>query len=144
MKYLSIIRYVLITASVVLLLLGAINDPGMEAGGSHPWVDAMLRWTYVIFGIAVVIVAVMAVFSISQNPKGAKRSLLGVAILAVIVAISWALADTSPVYIEGGKTLYDNVANLKIAGAELILAYIVFAATILAIIGGEVYKTFKK
>lgn len=137
MKYLSIIRYVLILVSVVIVLLPFIQD-----GTSTVNVDTMLNWTYLLIGATILVVIVLPTMVLAKNPKGAIRTLVGVLIVAGIFAISYALADSTPIEVSSIKT-YDNELELKLSDTGLFMTYISFGGAILSIVFGEIYKLFK-
>ena len=143
MKYLSIIRYVLIAVSVIIIGLGVYNDPGVIAS-DHPWVSTMLNWTYFIMGTVVLLVIGMPIFGMIQNPKNIKRTLIGIGLLLVLIALAWVFGDSEPVVTSGGKNIYDSPTGLKVTGMSLFLLYVVLAGAILSIIFGEIYKQVKK
>ena len=143
MKYLSIVRYVLIAVSVIIIGLGVYNDPGVIAA-DHPWVSTMLNWTYFVMGVAILLVVGMPIIGLIQNPIGIKRTLIGIGLLLVLVALAWVFGDSEPVVIAGGKEVYDNPTGLKVAGMSLFLLYLMLAGAILSIVFGEIYKQVKK
>lgn len=139
MKYLSIIRIVLIVISVVIVA-GAFLTQG---SAPEPNVDAMLRWTYAMIGIATLCAVLFPIVNIAKNPKSAVRSLIGLAIVAVIVLIAYSLADTTPVYTPGNAEGYTNALELKLSDTGLITTYFALGIAVLSIAVTEVYKLFK-
>ncbi len=136
MKYLSIIRYALIVISVLVILI-----PFATQTGAQPNVDVMLRWTYVILGVAVVATIVLPLFNLAKNPKGAMRSLIGMAIVVVILLIAYAASDATPVVTP--TTVYDNPLELKLSDTGLFTTYAALGITLVSIFVTEVYKFFK-
>jgi len=144
MKYLSLIRYVIVIVSVVLILIGAYSEGGKLPGdGEFPWVGIMLQWTYIIFAIALVMTIVMSVFAVAQDPRNAKRSLFGIGLVVLVIVISWLLSDTEPIKIVGDLKPPTDF-QLKLTGMELIATYIIFGGALVSILFGEVYKIVKK
>ncbi len=137
MKYLSIIRIVLIVISVLIVAIPFFSQ-GAEP---QPEVDMMLRWTYAMIGMALAAVVVLPIFNIAKNPKSALRSLIGLAIVAVIVLIAYALSDATP--IQTPSNTYVNPTELRLSDTGLITTYIAFGVAILSIVVTEVYKLFK-
>lgn len=132
MKYLSIIRYVLLTISVLTVLL-------YFAGASD--VDLMLNWAYILLGLTVAVSLIFPVVNIIQNPKGAMGTLIGLAVVAIVVGICYSFASDATI-VTAVKT-FDNPLELKLSDTGLYAAYIALASAILAAIGGEVVNLFK-
>lgn len=133
MKYLSIIRYTLLAVSVLSVLLyfvGAID------------IDFMLRWAYILLGVAAVSALLFPVFNIVQNPKGAVGSLIGLTIVVVVVGISYSLGSAEPMVLSDG-TILDNVLTLKLSDTGLFATYAAMVVTMLAIVVGELSNMFK-
>ena len=75
-----------------------------------------------------------------DNPGTALKSLIGVIVLVAVVVIAWAMGSEEPLNIPG----YDGTDNvpfwLKITDMFLYSIYILFAATVLAIIFSSIKK----
>ncbi len=134
MKNLSIIKYVLLIVSAVLVTLGMTGV--MD-------VDTMLAWTAVMLGITVLLVIILPLIGIAQNPKGAKRGLIGLVIIALVFLVCFLLADATPVYVSAGTQIYDDKTGLIVSDMGIYAIYISLAGAILTIIGTEIYKSFK-
>ena len=132
MKYLGIIKYVLMAISILTFVL-------YFAGAGD--VDLMLKWMYVMLGLAVAAVILLPTYTLSQNPKGAMRSLVGLAIVAVVVGIAFALSSDAPV--TTASNVYDNPVGLRITDAGLYTTYFALAAAIVVIVVGEIRNVFK-
>ncbi len=133
MKKLSIIQYVLIAISVITVALYFV-------GASD--VDLMLIWGYILLGIAVAAVIILPLLNLVKNPKGAVRSLVGLAIVVVLAGICYALSSDTPVVNSAGGFFEDSTV-LKISDTGLYLTYIALAVAILVAIGGEIRNAFK-
>ena len=76
MKYLSIIRYAFLAISVVTVLLFFV---GLSD------VDLMLNWAYILLGLTIAVAILFPAANLAQNPQGAIRSLVGLAIVVVVL-----------------------------------------------------------
>ena len=131
MKYLPILKYVLLTLGLIAGVLSMNSS-----------VDGVLYMTYILLGVTVALAVIMPLASIAQNPKTAKKALLGIGALAAICAVSWMLASDEPITLASGDVL-DNSFSLKIADLQIFATYITFAGALLAIVTTEIYKIFK-
>ncbi|MCD7969642.1 MAG: hypothetical protein LUF87_04750 [Alistipes sp.] len=133
-KILAILKYALLAISVIVVAIVMING---EAS-----VDTILNWSYVLFGLAVVVTLFFPILNLAQNPKGALRSLIGLALLVVVVGVAYALAGTTPVpNSEGG--FFTNTTELKVSDTGLITTYIALALAIIVVVAGEIRNSFK-
>ncbi len=133
MKYLSIVRWVLMIISILAIGLYFVTD-------SVP-VDVMLNWGYIMLGIAVVCVILFPTIALIQNPKGAINSLAGLAIIAVVVGVSSTMASGETVVTPGN--VYDDPFWIKLTDIELFTMYFFLAATVVVIVYGEIRNAFK-
>lgn len=83
-KLSSFSMYALIAIGIVLFV--------MSMSGSY---DPILYGSYVYFGIGIVVALLGAAAGVIANPKGIKQMAIGIGGLAVVLAISWVLADGS-------------------------------------------------
>lgn len=140
MKYLSIIKYVLLVASFVLVIFGATTfDPLAASNGA---LDTMLVWAAVMLILTAALALAMPLVGIAQNPKSATKTLMGLGVLAVIVLVSYALSSVEPLLMTNGK-IVDNVAELRFSDMALYTTYIMFGVLLLSMIVTEVYKSVK-
>ncbi len=140
MKHISIVRYVLMAASILVVLFGWIlgpADPKVDGSG----VDILLAGLYVILGIAVVCIVVFSIFALLQNPKSAVQSLLGLGVILVILGISYAMSSGETVVTP--TQTYSDAGLLKLADTSLFAMYILLAGAILAVVLGELRGFFK-
>lgn len=132
MKYLSIIRYVLlaISALTVLLFFVGVSD-----------VDLMLNWAYILLGLTIAASILFPLANIVQNPQAAMRSLVGLAIVAVVLGISYAISSDATIVTP--VNTFDNPVTLKLSDMGLYATYIALGVALVSILVGEVSNIFK-
>lgn len=133
MKYLSVIRYILLVVSflvVALFFTGTITQ-----------VDTMLNWAYLLLGISIALALLMPAFNFAKNPKGAVRSLLGLVVVVVVLAVAYSMSDATPIVTPAAT--YDNEVALRLSDTGLFTTYFAFGAAIISIVFLEVYNMFK-
>lgn len=132
-KLFKICMLVLLIISVAILVWGFIV--GFDANGDQP-VDALIYWAYIMIGLAVAAwVLVGGIVSIKNNPKSIVKTLILAVVLVGIVAVAYVLAPGNPAF---GREGLDSVSTLKLVDTTLNLTYFAGAATIVAIIVGEI------
>lgn len=140
MKYLSIIKYVLLIVSAILVIAGAVT---FVEGEENATLNLMLGWSFAMIVLTIALTVIMPLIAVFQNPKSAVRSLIGLGIIVVVFLISYALATDDPITLANGDVI-DNSFKLKFSDTALWATYIAFAGVILSILYGELYKVFKK
>lgn len=135
MKYLSIIRYLLLAVSALVVVTYFTQDPATAD------VEYMLRWAYAVIGITVGLVILMPVLNILKNPAAAVRSMIGLAIIATIVLVAWGASDATP--ITTPSAVYEDPFELKFSDAGLFTTYFMLGASFVSILVAEVTNMFK-
>lgn len=140
MKFVKFIGYGLLAISVLITFafLGSSNFTTKE----FPLTDLMLNWTYLMLVLAAIVAVVMPLINIVKNPRAMVGSLVGFGIIAVLVLVCYLMASDEPVVTV--STTFDNKAALLVTDAGLYATYITFVVAIVAIIGGELFKVFKR
>lgn len=135
--------------AVILIVLGLFYFGGNAQGADLiPGVDpemwqpaqtnALLFLMYALLGTAIAATLVAAVFqfasALKDSPANAIRSLLGLVLLIVVLLVTWAVGDGTPMNIQG----YDGADNvpfwLKLTDMFLYTIYILLFVTIVSII----------
>lgn len=140
MKYLSIIKYVLLIVSAILVIAGAVT---FVDGEENTTLNLMLVWSFVMIVLTIALTVIMPLITVFQNPKSAVRSLIGLGLIVVVFLVSYALATDDPITLANGKVIDDSF-ELKFSDTALWATYIAFVGVILSILYGELYKVFKK
>jgi uncharacterized BrkB/YihY/UPF0761 family membrane protein len=105
--------------------------------------ETYIIWSYILFGITAGITILFSLYNMIINPKGAKKSLIGIAGAAVLILIAYYLADDSVLNLPH-YTGKDNVpATLKMVDTGLFTTYLLAGLAIVAIIYSEISKAFK-
>ena len=123
-----------ITAIVCLLFyLGGNVDPTAEIP-EPVYTDLLLNFTYVLFALAFIAAIVSAVTmfitKIAANPKSAMVAFIGVGALALLMILTYALGDTTPLKIlgfDGDQTSF----NLRLTDMCLYSSYILFGIAVI-------------
>ena len=143
MKYEKIIKWVL----VALFILGVIFSfygfaVGFESNGNAP-VDTMLYCAYAYAAIAILAVLVgVVVIGGMNNPKSLLWLLVGVVVIAVIIAGAYMLAPGTPAVGYLGEPVSEG--TLKLTDTILNLTYLLFGGAILALIAGWIIGATRK
>ena len=119
-------------------------DPSMW---QPAYTNALLYLVYALLAVAIIttIVGALAKFAMAlkDNPVSALKSLIGLALLIVVLIIAWIAGDDTPINIPG----YDGTDNvpfwLKLTDMFLFTVYILLVVAIGAIIVSSIVKKIK-
>ncbi len=150
-KITSVLLYVLMGISVILLIMFAKATAGIEDGTDFDTqislygstLDMFMYWAYILLGIATAAAIIFPLIKMFTQPKEAVKTLISIGIVAVVVFIAYALADDTVLNLPGyeGK---DNVpGTLKFAGTLLNTAYLLITIAIGSILYDGISKVFK-
>lgn len=105
--------------------------------------EAFLIWAYILLVATICLTIGFSVLNMFLNGEGAKKSLVGIVGVGVVLVISYFLANDTPLDLPH-YTGPDNVpATLKWVDTGLITAYILAGVAVIAILISEVSKAFK-
>ena len=143
MKYEKIVKWVLaalFAVGVVFSFYGFVV--GFESNGNAP-VDNMLYCAYA-FALTTILAVVFGVVVIGglNNPKSLLKLLLGIVVIAAVVAGAYFLAPGTPAVGYLGEPVSDG--TLKLTDTILNLTYLLCGGSILALVAGTLITTFKK
>ena len=105
--------------------------------------EAILKWTYVLLGITLAVTIIFPIFFMFTNLQSLKR--LGVVILiaAVLIFVSYQLADDKVLDLVAYSGPDNVPATLKIVGTGVIFTYILGVAAIVSILYSSISNIFK-
>ncbi|WP_300721668.1 hypothetical protein [uncultured Alistipes sp.] len=137
-KIFNILLGVLLVITIVLLVYA------IATGGSEAAISANLMWGYALFVFAIASALFCAIFGMIQNPKGIKGAILSLALIIVIVGVSY--------FYSAGHTI--NIVDLQnngffghtqtvITETSIIVTYVAFVAAFLTAIATEIWSVFK-
>jgi xanthosine utilization system XapX-like protein len=145
-KIITISLYALMGASIVLMLVFYFGSdvPGTENTPMREPVvtETILIWAYILIGLAMLSAIIFPLIRIVTNPKNAKKTLIGIVGIAVIVLVAWQFSsdEVLPLATENP----DNVPHvLKLAGTQLGTMYILLVLAVLSIFYTEIRSLFK-
>ena len=141
----------------LLIMVGGPDTSGMTDAEIFPYqllelsgyLDAVLYIAQFAILLALAIILAYFIFGLIQRPKNAIGSIAGIGVTALIILISWFLADD---FVNWGDLTPDTVAALneeitsgqrKFSGANVWAITIFLGLTILTIAGMEAYRLIR-
>ena len=143
MKYDKIIKWLLAILFVVGIVFSFYGFAvGFETNGNAP-VDNMLYCAYAFAAIAIfaVILGVVVIGGIN-NPKSLLKLVLGLVVIAGVIAVAYVLAPGTPAVGYIGPEV--PAGTLKLTDTLLNLTYLLFGASLLSLVIGWVVGATRK
>ncbi len=141
-KILRIVLIVLLAISALLTIL--FYAGGEDISGQPIYTNIYILWAYILTGIAVGVTVIFPVIQMITNPKNAKKSLLGIVALVVVIAIAYGLSSSEVLGIRNPDLVkYDVPSTLKYAGTMINSIYVLAIIAFVAVLYTEVVKAFK-
>ena len=143
MKYDKLIKWLLAILFVVGIVFSFYGFAvGFETNGNAP-VDNMLYCAYAFAAIAIlaVVLGVVVIGGIN-NPKSLLKLLLGLVVIAGVIAVAYVLAPGTPAVGYIGPEV--PAGTLKLTDTLLNLTYLLFGASLLSLVIGWVVGATRK
>jgi len=126
------------------------NSSFIEKGYSDPKYTAeLLYWGYTMLALAIIALFAFALFqfgtSLKENPKKALSSLSVIVVFGVLLGITYAMGNDTPlVGLNTDSEKYNIPMWLKVTDMWLYSIYVLAVLCILAVLSGSVMKFIKK
>ena len=143
MKYDKLIKWLLAILFVVGIVFSFYGFAvGFETNGNAP-VDNILYCAYAFAAVAIlaVVIGVVVIGGIN-NPKSLLKLVLGLVVIAGVVAVAYVLAPGTPAVGYIGPEV--PAGTLKLTDTILNLTYLLFGASILALVAGWIIGATRK
>ena len=121
-KILNILLGILMAITVVLMVYA------IATGGSDASISVNLMWGYFLFVFAVAAAIFCAVFGMIQNPAGIKGTILSLALIIVIVGVSY---------------FYSAGHTVNIVETSILVTYVACVAAFVTAVATEIWGAFK-
>jgi len=146
-RIIQIILWLLMAVTIVFAVLfyfGNVKEGTMDTRLEEPVItQTFLTWAYILFFAAAGITVIFSVINIIINPKGLKKGIVSLVVVAAVVFIAYLLADDTvlrmPHYTGGGNV----PSTLKFVGTGLYTAYFLVGLAFLAILWSSLSRLFK-
>jgi len=150
-KILNIFLYALLGISIVVVALFYMGASKLDSEADalvqleqiSGTLEMFVDWTYVLMAIATLAAFAFPLVNVFTNKKAMVQTGIVLAVLFVVIGISYALADNTTLVLPG-YTGTDNVSGtLKWAGTSLYTMYILGILAIGGVFYTEISKIFK-
>ncbi|MDR1258133.1 MAG: hypothetical protein LBK65_02455 [Tannerellaceae bacterium] len=134
---------------VVLFFFGGDNEP-YNGQWNPKYTDALLYWTYGLFGMTLVAILCFVILQFANNFKvDAKKAIFGLGVIvlfAIMFLVTYSIGDGAPMQTLNKPDLeaYNTPFWLKLTDMFLFSIYIMGILTIIGVIVGSVKRILEK
>lgn len=142
---------VLLAVSVLLTIIFYVkngkvdpNDPALkQISDLGSILDIFFYWAYILAALAVVLAVGLPLINIISNPKSGLKTLISVAILAIMLFVAYQFADGTIMDIAGYKGPDNIPSRLKLTDMGIFSMYAMIVGSIVVVLYAEISKLFK-
>ena len=134
-----------VAAYFFIMIINTGDDVIVEGGGSLGIVGPMVSFSIGLFLLVLLITVLFSVVGLFKKPQALKKTVLGLVVLAVFLAISYGLAPDNSVTDVTGEVLPGGEAgsNSKWVSTGIWYTVLLGATAILTIVAGGVKSIIK-
>lgn len=137
-KILNILLGVLMAITAILLVYALVT------GGSNAAISVNLMWGYFLIVFSVCAALFCAGFGMIQNPAGIKGTILSLALMIVIIGISYFVASGHSIEVPNLATGgFFSRGETLLTDTSVLVTYIAIVAAFLTAVGTEIWGVFK-
>jgi len=143
-KALNILLGVLMAITVALLVYALVSPHPTNAAEFDPSISLNLIWGYALFVFAIAMAIFCAIFGMIKNPAGIKGTILSLALIIVIVGVSYFYAAGHTVNIvDLQNNGFFGHGETVITETSILVTYVAFAAAFVTAVVTEVWGALK-
>ena len=142
----GLVGFIAVVAAYFFIRIISTGDEVIvEGGGSLGIVGPMVSFSIGLFLVVLGLTVLFSIIGLFKKPEALKKTLLGLVVLGMFLAISYGLADDSAVTDVTGEVLKNGEAGSESKWVSTGIWYTVFlgAAAILSIVLGGVKSIIK-
>ncbi len=134
-KLTKVLSWIMMGVSVILTVLfyaGKVSE------------GPFIQWTYLLFGIAVVLALFFPMYFFVKNPKDALKTLGGLAAMGAVLFVGYIFADTTPIIASTANPDFENTNVLILTDTGLIATYILFGTALFLLVYTGISNAIRK
>lgn len=133
-----------ILLGILMAITAALMIYAVATGGSSAAIGLNLVWGYFLFAFAILAAIFCALFGMIKNPAGIKGTVLSLALIIIIVGVSY--------FYSAGHTV--NIVDLQnngffghgetvITETSILVTYVAFVAAFVTAVATQIWSAFK-
>ena len=137
-KFLNILLGILMAITAALLVYA------LATGGSEAAISLNLMWGYGLFVFAIAAAIFCALFGMIKNPAGIKGTILSLALIIIIVGVSYFVSAGHDIQIvDLQNNGFFGHGETVLTEASILVTYVAFVAAFVTAIITEIWGVFK-
>ena len=144
----TFLALVAISVIVFALFLFGGSELDMKYNKVYAYTDVLIYWTYALGILSVVTVLFFAVkdfiAELSASPSGALKKIAGPIALVVLLLVTYAIGDTTPLKLNEEAQRFNAPFWLKFSDMWIYSVYVLLFLTIVAAIAGAVKSALNR
>ena len=144
----TFLALVAISVIVFALFLFGGSELDMKDNKVYAYTDVLIYWTYALGILSVVTVLFFVVkdfiAELSANPSGALKKIAGPIALVVLLLVTYAIGDTTPLKLNEEAQRFNAPFWLKFSDMWIYSVYVLLFLTIVAAIAGAVKSALNR
>lgn len=143
-KILKVLSWLLMGLSVALTVYFFVASDFDDLTQVVVTLEPFIIWAYILFGLAALLALAFPLYFFIRNPKNALKTLLGIALMAVVALIGYIFADPTPIYSTTSDPNFSITNVLVLTDTGLIATYILFGVALVLMLFTGVRSVFHK
>lgn len=129
---------------VYIFLDPLLSDNSLPVIERAPRSELGIYWAYILTAIACLLAFIFPVIELIKNPKGGLKVLAIIALMAIVILVSYSMAD--PTHIQGTANNEDfsNESILLLTDTGLFATYALIGISVLAVLFASLKGVFSK
>ena len=96
-KIITLVVAVLAIIGLVFALMAMVVDPEVDLMAANDAASPLVTYSLILLGITAAVAVVGSLFSLFKNPAALKKAIMGLAILGVVLLVSYLFANSDQV-----------------------------------------------
>lgn len=143
-KILNIVLGVFMAITAALLIYALVSPHPENPAEFDPSVSLNIMWVYFLVVFAIAAALFCAIFGMIQNPAGIKGTIISLALIIVVVGVSYFYASGHTVNIVDLQTNgFFSHGETVITETSILVTYVAFVAAFLTAVVTEIWGAFK-
>ncbi|MCF8221798.1 MAG: hypothetical protein K9J25_01530 [Bacteroidales bacterium] len=146
-RIIQIILWLLMAVTVVFAVIfyfGSVKEGTAGTRLEEPVVtQPFLTYAYVLFFAAAGVQVIFSIINIIINPKGIKKGIASLVVVAAVVVLAFLMADDTVLNLPHFTGKGNEPTTLKYVGTGLYTAYFLVGLAILSILWSSISRIFK-
>ena len=121
-----------------------LSDTSLPVMERAPRSELGIFWAYILTAIACLAAVIFPIIEFIKNPKGGLKVLAIIVAMAIIILVSYLLADPTPLQGTANNPDFSNTSVLLMTDTGLYSTYVLVAISLLAVLFSSLKGVFSK